>query len=103
MSNSPTTFETGRGRQFFQPASFGAMPNQLPLSPARVWHMGSAKQSTGGRDDLDRFGKSQDKRTEPRYPAPTAPARPRTALRVDFGRLAVLPIVAGSHYSVKLG
>jgi adenylate cyclase len=23
--------------------SFGAMPNQLPLSPARVWHMGSAK------------------------------------------------------------
>ena len=27
-------------------ASFGAMPNQLPLSPARVWHMGSAKQST---------------------------------------------------------
>src|SRR5438132_13855527 len=26
--------------------SFGAMPNQLPLSPARVWHMGSAKQST---------------------------------------------------------
>ena len=28
-------------------AAFGAMPNQLPLSPARVWHMGSAKQSTG--------------------------------------------------------
>jgi aerobic carbon-monoxide dehydrogenase large subunit len=28
--------------------SFGAMPNQLPLSPARVWHMRSAKQSTGG-------------------------------------------------------
>jgi carbon-monoxide dehydrogenase large subunit len=28
-------------------ASFGAMPNELPLSPARVWHMGSAKQSTG--------------------------------------------------------
>jgi len=27
-------------------ASFGAMPNQLPLSPARVWHMGSVKQST---------------------------------------------------------
>jgi aerobic carbon-monoxide dehydrogenase large subunit len=27
-------------------ASFGAMPNQLPLSPARVWHMSSAKQST---------------------------------------------------------
>ena len=27
--------------------SFGATPNQLPLSPARVWHMGSAKQSTG--------------------------------------------------------
>jgi aerobic carbon-monoxide dehydrogenase large subunit len=26
--------------------SFGAMPNQLPLSPARVWHMSSAKQST---------------------------------------------------------
>ncbi len=25
----------------------GATPNQLPLSPARVWHMGSAKQSTG--------------------------------------------------------
>jgi hypothetical protein len=24
-------------------ASFGAMPNQLPLSPARVWHMGSAE------------------------------------------------------------
>ena len=23
--------------------SFGAMPNQLPLSPARVWHMSSAK------------------------------------------------------------
>ena len=23
-------------------ASFGATPNQLPLSPARVWHMGSA-------------------------------------------------------------
>jgi len=29
-------------------ASFGAMPNQLPLSPARVWHMSSAKQSTRG-------------------------------------------------------
>jgi hypothetical protein len=28
--------------------SFGAMPNQLPLSPAGVWHMGSAKQSTRG-------------------------------------------------------
>jgi hypothetical protein len=27
-------------------ASFGATPNQLPLSPARVWHMGSVKQST---------------------------------------------------------
>ena len=26
--------------------SLGAMPNQLPLSPARVWHMSSAKQST---------------------------------------------------------
>jgi aerobic carbon-monoxide dehydrogenase large subunit len=26
-------------------ASFGAMPNQLPLSPARVWHMASTKQS----------------------------------------------------------
>ena len=26
-------------------ASFGAMPNELPLSPARVWHMSSAKQS----------------------------------------------------------
>jgi hypothetical protein len=24
--------------------SFGAMPNELPLSAARVWHMGSAKQ-----------------------------------------------------------
>ena len=29
-------------------ASFGATPNQLPLSPARVWHMATAKQSTGG-------------------------------------------------------
>src|SRR6516162_2000608 len=28
-------------------ASFGAMPNQLPLSPARVWHMGSATRSIG--------------------------------------------------------
>ena len=28
--------------------SFGATPNQLPLSPARVWHMSSAKQSTRG-------------------------------------------------------
>ena len=27
-------------------ASFGPMPNQLPLSPARVWHIGSAKQAT---------------------------------------------------------
>jgi len=24
-------------------ASFGAMPNELPLSPARVWHMSSVK------------------------------------------------------------
>jgi CO/xanthine dehydrogenase Mo-binding subunit len=31
-------------------ASFGAMPNQLPLSPARVWHMASAKQSTGSSE-----------------------------------------------------
>jgi aerobic carbon-monoxide dehydrogenase large subunit len=31
-------------------AWFGAMPNQLPLSPARVWHMGSAKQSTWGSE-----------------------------------------------------
>ena len=28
-------------------ASFAAMPNELPLSPARVWRMGSAKQSIG--------------------------------------------------------
>jgi len=28
-------------------ASFRAMPNQLPLSPARVWHIGSTKQSAG--------------------------------------------------------
>ena len=28
-------------------ASFGAMPNKLPLSSARVWHMGSRKQTTG--------------------------------------------------------
>jgi carbon-monoxide dehydrogenase large subunit len=27
-------------------ASFGAMPNQLPLSPARVWLMGSVKESS---------------------------------------------------------
>jgi hypothetical protein len=27
-------------------ASFGAMPNQLPLSPARVWHIGSLKKAT---------------------------------------------------------
>jgi hypothetical protein len=27
---------------------------------------------------VDRFGNSQDKRAEPRYPAPTAPARPAT-------------------------
>jgi aerobic carbon-monoxide dehydrogenase large subunit len=26
-------------------AAFGAKPNQLPLSPARVWLMGSTKQS----------------------------------------------------------
>lgn len=26
-------------------ASFGAMPNELPLSPARVWRMGQVKQS----------------------------------------------------------
>ena len=25
-------------------ASFGAMPNQLPLSPARVWLMGSTQK-----------------------------------------------------------
>ena len=31
-------------------ASFGAMPNQLPLSPARVWHMSSAKQSIGSSE-----------------------------------------------------
>ena len=28
-------------------ASFGAMPNQLPLSPVSVWHMGVDKRSTG--------------------------------------------------------
>jgi aerobic carbon-monoxide dehydrogenase large subunit len=31
-------------------APFGAAPNQLPLSPARVWHMGPAKQSTGSQE-----------------------------------------------------
>jgi hypothetical protein len=31
-------------------ASFGAVPNQLPLSPARVWHMGSTNQSTGSSE-----------------------------------------------------
>src|ERR1700739_1999166 len=30
---------------------------------------------------VDRFGNSQDKRAEPRYPAPTAPARPRNRAR----------------------
>jgi hypothetical protein len=30
---------------------------------------------------VDRFGNSQDKRTEPRYPALTAPARPRNRAR----------------------
>ena len=28
-------------------ASFEAMPNQLPLSPARVWRMALAKNSVG--------------------------------------------------------
>jgi carbon-monoxide dehydrogenase large subunit len=28
-------------------ASFGAMPNHLPLSPARVWQMGSVNESSG--------------------------------------------------------
>jgi carbon-monoxide dehydrogenase large subunit len=28
-------------------ASLGAMPNQLPLSPERVWLMGSIKKSVG--------------------------------------------------------
>src|SRR5216684_3433944 len=28
-------------------ASFGAMPNELPLSPARIWLMGSNKKSAG--------------------------------------------------------
>ena len=28
-------------------ASLGAMPNQLPLSPARVWLLGSIKKSVG--------------------------------------------------------
>ena len=28
-------------------AWFGAMPNELPLSPARIWHMASAKLSAG--------------------------------------------------------
>src|SRR6516164_8137339 len=31
-------------------ASFGAMPNQLPLTPARGWHMGSSKQSAGSSE-----------------------------------------------------
>jgi carbon-monoxide dehydrogenase large subunit len=31
-------------------AAFAAMPNQLPLSPARVWHMGSAKRPTGSSE-----------------------------------------------------
>jgi carbon-monoxide dehydrogenase large subunit len=30
-------------------ASFGAMPNQLPLSPPRVWRMGSARQHAEGQ------------------------------------------------------
>ena len=29
---------------------FGAMPNQLPLTSARVWHMGSSKQSAGSSE-----------------------------------------------------
>jgi hypothetical protein len=28
-------------------AWFGAMPNELPLSPARIWHIASAKRSAG--------------------------------------------------------
>src|ERR1700745_2637090 len=31
-------------------ASVGAMPHQLALSSARVWHLGSAKQSTGSSE-----------------------------------------------------
>jgi aerobic carbon-monoxide dehydrogenase large subunit len=31
-------------------AAFGATPNRLPLSPARVWHMVSAKQSAGSEE-----------------------------------------------------
>jgi hypothetical protein len=30
---------------------------------------------------VDRFGNSPDKHAEPRYPAPTAPARPRNRAR----------------------
>src|SRR6185436_14393762 len=37
-------------------ASFGAMPNQLPLSPARIWHMGSVKQSRDFGMTIYRFG-----------------------------------------------
>jgi carbon-monoxide dehydrogenase large subunit len=31
-------------------ASFGAMPNQLPLSPARVWRMGLREQPAGSQE-----------------------------------------------------
>jgi hypothetical protein len=37
---------------------------------------------------VDRFGNSPDKRAEPRYPAPTAPARPRNRAR-EKGRQAI--------------
>ena len=39
-------------------ASFGAMPNQLPLSPPRVWRMGPGRTNPSERCGMsvDRFG-----------------------------------------------
>ena len=43
---------------------------------------------------VDRFGNSQDKRAEPRYPAPTAPTRPR-------GKGATTKFTAPAYYKFE--
>ena len=53
--------------------SFGAMPNQLPLSPARVWHMSSAKPVLFDLAILKRDVAMVD---------PVSPAPPQVACRV---------------------
>jgi len=72
--------DSQRRRQCFDLVRSDAEPAAALARPRLAHEFGQAIHPWFGMT-VDRFGNSPDKRAEPRYPAPTAPARPRNRAR----------------------